>query len=58
MVAVIELGLFAESLNFDPTLRLKVLISLAEMCIDVLQQNKEYHYEVTIVQQTLRLANH
>ena len=41
--------LFAELLNedVDPKKKLDDLIHLAELCIEVLQQNEEYHAEVS-----------
>jgi len=35
-----------ETMDGDPEVLLKMIIRLAELCMDVLQQNEEYHYEV------------
>ena len=42
--------LFVESYNDDvqPKKRLEDVIHLAELCIEVLQQNEEHHAEVVI----------
>ena len=33
----------------DPEIRLDELMHLAELCIEVTQQNEEYHSEVTMI---------
>jgi len=34
--------------DFDPRKKLDSLMHLAELCIEVIQQNEEYHAEVSI----------
>lgn len=41
-----NIPLCSESTDHDATKRLEIIIHLAELCMDVLQQNEEHHYEV------------
>lgn len=47
VVAVVNIESYAEGV--DQKKRLDDLAHLAELCIEVLQQNDEYHAEVTVV---------